>query len=58
MPEKTIAKDVVFDGVNFYLCDKPIGKIRPSLRFKTPIDKEILDREKCNCLGKIMNIER
>lgn len=48
-----LVKEVNFDGCNFWLENKRIGKIRPKFRF-CDVPQEVMVHEKKKCLGKIL----
>lgn len=48
---KDICKEISFDGIKFWYRDIPIGKPSQDLDSNTP--KELMQKEKLECLGKI-----
>lgn len=51
---KPVLQEISFDGIHFWLRDMKVGAIRKTLKFQSPIPKEIMQSEKLRCLGKII----
>lgn len=54
---KPILQEISFDGINFWMRDIKIGKIKKDLRFVSAIPKETMQEEKFRCIGKIIGMQ-